>query len=191
MSAHPPATPEVPEGWQEPPAPAPGDSAPAAIWMAPAALLLGLAAGIFSTLFVDILGTAFGSPSSHPTPAVNLAADYVFDLSFVGAAVYFAVLQGRMHAADFGYRRVSWRVGLAVVIGAAIGYYGLTDLYASVFALHGKEKLPSELGATSSTAAASLRRWPRSSSSADSSSRCCVGCRCDSGGSIWVPGRPR
>lgn len=125
----------------------------AAIWIAPAALLLGLLFGIFSTLFVDIVGTAFGSPASHPTPAVNLTADYAFDLSFVGAALYFTVLHGRMRASDFGYRRVSWRLALGVVVGAAVGYYLLTDVYASLFAIHGKDKLPSELGATSSTGA--------------------------------------
>jgi len=123
------------------------------LWLAPAALLLGLAAGIFSTLFVDIVGSAFGSPLSHPTPAVNLTADYMFDLSFVGAALYFAVLQGGIGAAEFGYRRVSWRLGLGGLIVAAIAYYVLTDVYATLFALRGTDKLPSELGATRSTAA--------------------------------------
>jgi membrane protease YdiL (CAAX protease family) len=36
---------------------------------------------------------------------------------------------------------------------AGVVYYVLTDLYASLLNLHGNEKLPSELGATSSTAA--------------------------------------
>jgi uncharacterized protein len=123
------------------------------IWIAPAAVLLGLAAGIFSTLFVDILGSAFGSPLSKPTPAVNLIADYTFDLSFVGAALYFAVLQGSLGAREFGYRRISWRLGLGAIAVAGIGYYALSDVYAALFALHGTDKLPSELGATKSTGA--------------------------------------
>ncbi len=109
--------------------------------------------GIFSTLFVDIVGTALGSPAAHPTPAVNLTADYLFDLAFVAAALYFAVLQGRMGRLELGYRRISWRVGVGVLAISALVYYGLTDAYASLFSLHGTDKLPSELGATKSTGA--------------------------------------
>ncbi len=36
---------------------------------------------------------------------------------------------------------------------AALAYYGVTTIYASIFQLHGSDKLPSELGATHSTAA--------------------------------------
>ncbi len=135
----------------------PGESIPppprAGLWLAPAALLLGLAAGIFSTLLIDIVGSSLGSPMSKPTPAVNLVADYAFDLSFVGAALYFAVLQGRMGRAEFGYRRTSWWSGAGAVALAAGAYYLVTTVYAALFAVHGNEKLPSELGATKSTAA--------------------------------------
>ena len=123
------------------------------LWLAPAALLLGIAAGIFSTLFVDIVGTVFGSPAAHPTPAVNLTADYLFDLSFVAAALYFAVLQGRMGRLELGYRRVSWRLGVAVLALAGGSYWLLTSAYASLVSVHGTDKLPNELGATKSTGA--------------------------------------
>jgi membrane protease YdiL (CAAX protease family) len=123
------------------------------LWIAPAAVLLGLAAGIFSTLLIEIAGSALGSPLAHPTPAVNLCATYAFDLSFVGAALYLALVQGRLSLADLGYRLVSWRLALSAVAIAGIAYYLASSLYASLFALHGNEKLPNELGATRSTAA--------------------------------------
>ena len=36
---------------------------------------------------------------------------------------------------------------------AALAYYGVTTIYASLFNLHGSDKLPSELGVTHSTVA--------------------------------------
>jgi len=123
------------------------------LWIAPAGVLLGLAAGIFITLLIEILGSAFGSSLSHPTPAVSLTADFCFDLAFVGAALYFSFLQGRMGLADFGYRRIPWRRGaIAFVVGGG-GYYVVTSVYSSLLSLHGSDKLPSELGVTHSTAA--------------------------------------
>jgi membrane protease YdiL (CAAX protease family) len=131
----------------------PGGGERRGIWIAPAAVLLGLAAGIFSTLLADIVGSAFGSPLGHPTAAVDLTADYLFDLSFVGAALYFTVLQGRMGRVEFGYRLVPWRVAIGALATAGVVYYLLTDVYASLLSLHGTDKLPSELGVTKSTGA--------------------------------------
>jgi membrane protease YdiL (CAAX protease family) len=124
-----------------------------ALWMAGAAVLLGLAAGIFSTLLVEIIGAALGGSLNHPSPAVSLTADFVFDLSFVGAALYFSVLQGRMGRAAFGYRLISWRLGVTVLVVAGVGYYAVTYAYGALLSLHGTDKLPSELGANHSTAA--------------------------------------
>ena len=125
------------------------------LWIAPAALLLGLLASIFSTLVVEIVGSAFGSPMSNPTPAVNLTADLLFDLSFVAVALYFALVWGRIGAlADFGYRPVAWRIGVSAVALAGLGYYVVTYAYSALLTLKGNDKLPSELGVTHSTAAA-------------------------------------
>ena len=124
------------------------------LWIAPAGVVLGLAAGIFSTLLIEIVGSAFGSPLAHPTPAVTLLANFAFDLSFVAAALYFAVLQGRMRAADFGYARTPWVPALGAVFAAGVGYYVVTYAYSTLLALHGTDKLPSELGVSKSTAAA-------------------------------------
>jgi membrane protease YdiL (CAAX protease family) len=132
----------------------PSDRAHPALWIAPAAVALGLAGGVFSSLFIEIVGSAFGSPLSHPTPAVTLVADYFFDFAFVAAALWFAVLQAGMRPPDFGYRRVSWKLGASAVLIAGIAYYVVTSLYSSLVSLHGTDRLPSELGASHSTAAA-------------------------------------
>src|SRR5581483_8895347 len=92
---HPP--PEPPRGDDEP---------PWGVWAAPAAVLLGLGVGILGSVVVGIAAAAGGSSLSHPSPAVSLTADLVFDLSFVGAALYFALRAGALSASSFGFRRV-------------------------------------------------------------------------------------
>ena len=136
-----------------PPGAHPPEPAAPRLWIAPAAVLLGLAGGVFSSLFIEILGSAFGSPLAHPTSAVSLTADYFFDFAFVGAALWFAVLQAGMRPADFGYRRIAWRTGAIAFLVAAVGYYAVTYAYSELLRLHGTDKLPSELGVTHSTAA--------------------------------------
>jgi membrane protease YdiL (CAAX protease family) len=121
--------------------------------MAPAAVAAGLALGVFATSIVDAIGHGAGSSLAHPTPAVSLIGDLVFDLSFVAAALYFARLGGRVGPRDFGFRRVNLMVAAGALGAAAAGYYGLTAAYSSLIKLHGSDKLPSELGAGHSTAA--------------------------------------
>ncbi len=84
---------------------------------------------------------------------MTLIGDLVFDLSFVGAALYFAALHGRPRAADFGFRRISLKLAAASVLIAGISYYVITALYSSLVRLHGNDKLPSELGVGKSTVA--------------------------------------
>jgi membrane protease YdiL (CAAX protease family) len=123
------------------------------VWTAPAAVLMGLAIGILGSVVVGIVAAAGGSSLSHPSPAVSLTADFVFDLSFVGAAIYFAASSGGLRPADFGFRRVRFSLAAGAVIAAAVGYYIVTAVYASLVRLHGTDKLPSELRVSSSTAA--------------------------------------
>jgi len=123
------------------------------IWTAPAAVALGLALGVFSTLVVQLIGNAGGSSLTHPTAAVTIVSDVVFDLSFVVAALYFASLHGRARLADFGFRRPRPQTAIAVVVAAAVLYYVGTAVYAALLHLRGSDKLPSELGAGRSTAA--------------------------------------
>jgi membrane protease YdiL (CAAX protease family) len=135
------------------PAPAGDERPPWPIWTAPAAVALGLILGSLGTIIVDIVGSAGGSSVSHPTPAATIIADIVFDLCFVAAALWLAWWRGRARPADFGFRWVRPSTGVTAVAAAAVGYYGLTALYSALVHLHGKDKLPSELGATHSTAA--------------------------------------
>lgn len=146
----------IPEtGLRERPGPPPRapDEPPWRVWTAPAAVMLGLGLGLVTSIFVAIVAQAGGSSLTHPTPAVSLVGDFLFDLSFVAAALYFASLHGPPRPADFGFRRIGLRLGVASVLAAALGYYIVSAIYASALKLHGNEKLPSELGVSKSTVA--------------------------------------
>lgn len=129
------------------------DLAPWPVWTAPAAIAFGLGLGAVATILVDVAAQAGGSSLNHPTPAVSIVGNIVFDLAFVAAALYLASRTGRPRPRDFGFRRVGLRRGLGAAGLAVIAYYGLTAVYASIFRLHGHDKLPSDLGVTHSTAA--------------------------------------
>jgi membrane protease YdiL (CAAX protease family) len=131
----------------------PDDRPPWRVWTAPAAVALGLALGVFATILVEIIGQVGGSSVSHPTPAVSIAGDIVFDLAFVAAALYFASLQGRPRPSDFGFRWTGLGTAISAVLLGGAGYYLVAALYAQLFHLHGTDKLPSELGVSKSTAA--------------------------------------
>jgi uncharacterized protein len=152
MSSVPPPsseTPALPAG-ESPPA---ADDPPWRLWMAPVGVLLGLAGGLVATIIVDIIGQAGGSNVSHPTPAVSIIGDIVFDLAFVVAAIYLTALFGKPLPAYFGFRRAGVRRAAVAVAVAAIGYYVVTLAYAAIVQIHSSDKLPSELGVSNSTAA--------------------------------------
>ncbi len=144
-----------PKAYGDPPpgAASPSEEPGARLWTAPAAVLLGLGIGVIATIIVEVVGQAFGSNLSHPSPAVSLIGDVVFDISFVVAALYFAVLGGMRRPADFGYRKTPLRLGIIAVAVAGAGYYALSWVYATVLNLHGNDKLPNELGVNKHTAA--------------------------------------
>jgi membrane protease YdiL (CAAX protease family) len=123
------------------------------VWTAPGGVALGFAFGGLATILVDIVAGGGGASLKHPPPAVTIIGDVVFDLGFVAAALYLAGLRGRPSAAAFGFRRVRISLGIKAFMLAALSYYILTAVYATVFHLHGQDKLPSELGAEHSTAA--------------------------------------
>jgi membrane protease YdiL (CAAX protease family) len=112
-------------------------------------VVLGLMFGALATIIVDLLANS----GSHPGPAVTVMSDIVFDLGFVVAALILVSQRGRPRPADFGYRPVSWSLGIGAFVTAAVGYYGLTAIYSALLGLHGSDKLPSDLGITHSTAA--------------------------------------
>jgi len=124
------------------------------LWIAPAAILLGLGLGQIGVIVVNVVGQAAGgSTLSHPSPAVSIVSDVVADLAFVLAAIYFSSLRGRSRPVDFGFRRTRAGRAVGLVVLAAVSYYVLTWAYALVLSLHGKDRLPSELGVAHSTAA--------------------------------------
>jgi uncharacterized protein len=119
-----------------------------------AAVLVGFAGGTFLTLIVVLIGSAFGSPTADPTPAVNIVSDFLFDAAFVASALYFTTIGGWMGRRDFGYNRISWSLGVRGVLAAGAAYYVVTVVYAALFQLHGSDQLPSGLGVKTSTWAA-------------------------------------
>lgn len=100
-----------------------------------------------------VVAQAGGSSLSHPTPAVSLIGDVLFDVAFVVATLYVVRWTGRVRASDFGFRHVKPGTAVGAVVVAAVGYYVLSALYAAALHLRGNEKLPSELGVGKSTAA--------------------------------------
>jgi len=129
------------------------DQVPWPLWTAPAGVVLGLALGLVGSIVVAVVAAIGGSTLAHPTPAVSILGDLLFDLGFVAAAIYLARVSSRPRLADFGFRPVSPALAVGAVALAGIGYYLITAIYASLFRLHGSDKLPSELGVTKSTAA--------------------------------------
>jgi uncharacterized protein len=129
------------------------DEPPWPPWTAPAAVGVGFVLGFVGTIFVALFGALGGSSLKHPSPAVSLTGDLVFDLAFVAAALYFSRLRSNPRPADFGFRPVRLRVAVAGVLLAGVGYYVVTSVYATLFKLRGSDKLPSELGVSKSTAA--------------------------------------
>jgi membrane protease YdiL (CAAX protease family) len=139
----------------EPPTEPPSDDAPWPLWTAPAALVAGLALGYTLVAIVAIVANGSGASLSHPPPAVTITGNVLFDLAFVAAGLYFTRLQGdRPRAADFGFRRISLRLGVSAFLVAGVAYYALSFAYAAIFNLKGSEKLPKDLGVDKSTVAA-------------------------------------
>ncbi len=123
-------------------------------WIALAAVMLGFAGGLFGSIVVELIGAAFGSSTEHPTPAVNIVADFAFDGAFVASALYFSVIGGWMGRAEFGYVRIPWRLGAAGVLIGGFSYYVVSVVYSALVNVHGTDKLPTDLGFNSSTWAA-------------------------------------
>src|SRR5437588_582123 len=99
------------------------DEPPWPPWTAPAAIGVGFGLGIVVSVIVEIAAQAGGSSISHPSPAVSLIGDFLFDAAFVAAAIYFAALRNPLRPADFGFRAVPWRLGVGSVLVAGISYY--------------------------------------------------------------------
>jgi membrane protease YdiL (CAAX protease family) len=127
-------------------------------WAAPLAIVFGFILGLVGTIIVDVIGAAGGGSVSHPTAVVSIIGDIVFDLSFVAAALIMVIASNGVpprlpRRSEFGFRRAHLLNAVVTVVIAAIIYYVVTDIYALVFNLQGKDKLPSELSNTHNHAA--------------------------------------
>jgi uncharacterized protein len=127
-------------------------------WAAPAAIVFGVILGSVGTIIVDAIGAGGGGSVAHPTAVVSIIGDIVFDLCFVVAALVMVIasngLAGRRpRFSEFGFRRAHLVDAIVTFVVAALIYYVVTDIYAVVFNLHGKDKLPSELSNTHNHAA--------------------------------------
>jgi membrane protease YdiL (CAAX protease family) len=153
MSTAPPSYTSPSLNGKSPTEPVPSSQPSVRLWIAPVALGAGLCGGVLASVLVYAIGSAFGSSTTNPTPAVSLIASLVFDLAFVGAALYFTVVRGRWRPADFGYRRAGWRLGVSAFVVGGVSYYVVTLVYAAALHLHGTDKLPTSFGVHRSTAA--------------------------------------
>ena len=129
------------------------DIPPWPLWSVPAGLGLGLAFTLVSGSIILGVASLTGASLSHEPPAVNIIASVAQDVSFVAAAVCFAVFMAHGRASDFGFRRVPIGLGLGYFVIAGLGYYTLSFLYALALNIHGRDNLPSGFGVNQSTAA--------------------------------------
>lgn len=126
------------------------DIPPWPIWTVPATLLLGIGLGIVAVTVLDIAAT--GGTTTNASWWVTILGNVFFDLGFVAAVLWFSSRLARPRAGEFGFRRARvQRAVLAVILGA-IGYFGISAIYAAVFSVHNAEKLPSGLGDLHTTA---------------------------------------
>jgi hypothetical protein len=142
--------PELPEG-VEPPAPKGERAWPP--WIAPAALVGALAVALVGGLGVSLIGVALGHPLDEDTPpGILMAATFIQDAAFVGAAVLFARLSGPTWAAQFGLRptRILAAIGWMVVF--YVGYTTFAGLWQLVVEVEQDDVLDT-LGTEESTAA--------------------------------------
>jgi membrane protease YdiL (CAAX protease family) len=116
------------------------------LWRAPAAVVTGFLLGLLATLAVEIVGHAFGSSLTHPSPAVLLVGNYVFDLAFVLAALYFSRPGGLPDSGELGLRSARLRRAAAAFALGAVVYYGGSLAYAAATNPHATDRLPSDLG---------------------------------------------
>jgi uncharacterized protein len=143
--------PELPEGVERPPRPEAARWKP---WLAWVGLVGAFAGALIGALIVGVIGAAAGSDFAHPTPAVNISATIVQDLSFIGAALLFASIAGTPRPEQFGLRRTSFWPAVGTMALAFIAFYLVTFVWVAILGVDANDsKLPDELGVKDSTVA--------------------------------------
>jgi membrane protease YdiL (CAAX protease family) len=147
----------VPFGPPPSPEPARGAANDWPWWTAPAALLGGLLLAAIAGLVVDLPAALFGVDiSASRLPGwLELLDTVVQDAAFVGAAVIFAHIGGRVVSAwQFGLRppRLRWRSTALLILALLVAFLIFSEIWAELLEVHTKEKLLEQLGAGEGTA---------------------------------------
>jgi len=123
-------------------------------WFGPAALVIGLVAGVIGGVIAVILiqgGTA--TAGGNLSPAATDIATVIQDLGFVGAALFLAARTGPVRPEQFGLHGPrSWWRALGVLLAAAVAFIVISDVYFSVLHQSGQEKeFVKEIGGNAGT----------------------------------------
>jgi len=123
-------------------------------WFGPAALVIGLLAGVVGGVIAVLLvegGAA--ARSGNLSPAATDIATVIQDLGFVGAALLLAARTGPVRPEQFGLHPPrSWLRALGILIAAAVAFIVLSDVYFSALNQSGQEKeFVKEIGGNAGT----------------------------------------
>jgi membrane protease YdiL (CAAX protease family) len=141
--------PELPEGVERKPPPEAPRWKP---WMAWVALIAAFGGALMGALIVGVIGAVAGADISDPTPAVNISATVVQDLSFIGAALLFAGIAGRPLPEQFGLRPTRLWSAVGWMAVAFVSFYVITATWVAILGVDADDsKLPDELGVDDST----------------------------------------
>jgi uncharacterized protein len=141
--------PELPEGVERKPPPEAQRWKP---WMAWVGLIAAFGGALVGALMVGVIGAVAGASLDHPTPAVNISATIVQDLSFIAAAILFASIASRPLPEQFGLRRTRLWPAIGWMAVAFFGFYVFTLIWVSILGADTDDtKLPDELGVKDST----------------------------------------
>jgi membrane protease YdiL (CAAX protease family) len=143
--------PELPEGVERKPPPEAQRWKP---WMAWVGLIAAFGGALMGALMVGVIGAVAGASLDDPTPAVNISATIVQDLSFIAAAILFASIASRPLPEQFGLRRTRLWPAIGWMAVAFFGFYVFTLIWVSILGADTDDtKLPDELGVKDSTLA--------------------------------------
>ncbi len=144
--------PERPEGAT--PAPPEGERAWPA-WIAPVALVAGIAAAFVGGILVAVIGVAVGGGDfgADQPPAVLLSATFLQSVALVTAAILFARLSGPVYARHFGLRPTSWSTGIKWALAAYGAFFLVAAIWGAIVEVDNTDELLDDLGVDESAVA--------------------------------------
>jgi membrane protease YdiL (CAAX protease family) len=116
-------------------------------WLSIAGFAAGYGSTIVLGLVVIVIAGAFGVSAKDPPPGINIGLTVGQNLALVGAAYFFAFLNGRPAGSDFGLRPAPlWR-SVRLLVAVWVGFFVLSAIWAAAWSLDQQQTLPDELGA--------------------------------------------